>query len=104
MIHFRPSRDHRLLARLNESVQQLHHQMYPEVFKPYDKVGIEAWMKQIFEREQAEAFVAWQEDQAVGYLVYRILEKPENAFKYADRILYIDQIYVAPGARKSGLG
>ena len=104
MIHIRPSRDHRLIARLNEEVQNLHHQMYPHIFKPYDQKGIEAFMKTMFSEGGAEALVAWSQDQAVAYLVYRVLEQKETSYKYADRVIYIDQIHVDQGMRKTGLG
>lgn len=104
MIEIKPSQDPRLLAQLNEGVHILHCELEPDVFKSYEASAMEAHFRKLFESEEARAFVAFRDGEAIGFVLAVVQEQEENAFKYSSRSLYIDQIYVAEEARKTGTG
>lgn len=58
MITLQTTTDHRLIAQLNEEVQQLHVRLHPEVFKPYDKSSIEPALEKMMTNPDCYAFVA----------------------------------------------
>lgn len=92
-----------LLAQLNEEVQQLHQNMHPQLFKPYNKEAIATALKDFLARENCLAYLALADYEPAGYMILFINDSPENAFKYSERILYIDQIGVMPKYRGLGL-
>lgn len=104
MLRITPTKDHTLIAALNEEVHELHHQMHPEVFKPYDKTDIEAMMERFLAEENCYAYIAWMDEEPVGYMIIYLRESGDNAFHYNTRSLYIDQVGVPAKHRKSGVG
>lgn len=104
MIRIAESTDHILIAALNSEVQQLHHELHPEIFKPFDKQGIEAAMRSFLTDNNCRAFVAWKEEEPVGYMILVLRETGDNAFHYNTRSVYIDQIGVPEKNRRLGIG
>jgi GNAT superfamily N-acetyltransferase len=104
MIHITETKDHILIAALNEEVQNLHHQMHPGIFKPFDKEGIEQMMAQFLADKQCKAYIAYNDEEPVGYIILFLQESGDNAFHYNTRSLYIDQVGVPEKHRKSGIG
>lgn len=104
MIRIARSTDHILIASLNSEVQQLHHEMHPEIFKPFDKEGIEAAMQSFLADSNCNAFIAWKDEEPVGYMILMLRETGNNAFHYNTRSVYIDQIGVPVKNRKLGIG
>ncbi|MAY84287.1 MAG: hypothetical protein CMP59_09155 [Flavobacteriales bacterium] len=98
------TKDFKLLASLNEEVQDWHHKHYPEVFKQFDQTAIEDAFKVLIKKENTFAFVAEENAHAVGYLLAFIEHRTESAFQYERKILNIDQILVLEQLRKSGIG
>jgi diamine N-acetyltransferase len=104
MITLQTTTDHRLIAQLNEEVQQLHVRLHPKVFKPYDKSSIETALEKMMTNPDCYAFVAKLGEIPVGYLVMMVKRIPESAFTFARESLYIDQIGVLSNYRKTGVG
>ncbi len=104
MIIITETRDPELLARLNEDVQNLHYQLHPEIFKPYDREGVALFQQVALQDLNARAFVALQDEVPVGCMLCFIREAKENAFHYAIRSVYVDQISVLSAYRRSGAG
>lgn len=104
MITLQPTDDYRLIASLNEEVQELHARLYPQIFKPYNDVGIEHALKKMIGGLNCYAFVAFQDETPIGYMVLLIKEQPESAFTFARESLYIDQIGVLSEYQKTGVG
>jgi ribosomal protein S18 acetylase RimI-like enzyme len=104
MITISPTRDSNLLAELNREVQDLHHRLQPEVFKPWEHESIAKALKEMLQSADLLAFVARYEEQKAGYILLRVMESPENAFAFADRLIYIDQISVKVEFRGKGIG
>ena len=94
MIRIEESRDHVLLASLNEEVQNLHHSMHPEIFKPFDKAATREAVKVFIATDNCRAYIAWKGAEPVGYIILFLRETGENAFHYNIRSVYIDQIGV----------
>lgn len=104
MITIEETRDAALLATLNESVQRLHHEMHPEIFKAFDKAAITAALTEHINRPSWRAYIAFDGGAPVAYILFFAKGQPENAFKYATRSLYIDQIGVQREYKGKGIG
>jgi ribosomal protein S18 acetylase RimI-like enzyme len=104
MLTLSPTRDHKLLAALNEQVQNLHHQLHPERFKPYDRAAVEAAMETQLADPSCVAYVVWEHELPIGYAICLTKTTRETAFTYPVRSLYVDQICVLGTHRKSGAG
>lgn len=104
MISIARTNDHELLAALNEEVQDLHFRMHPELFKPFDKEAISAAFRTLLTKESCYAYVAMKGGEPAGYMILFLNEGTENAFKYAERSLYIDQVGVKTAFQKQGIG
>lgn len=103
MITISETRDHTLVATLNEEVQALHAQWYP-AFKPYDKAAMTIAIKQMLEKDGHKAYVAYADGVPVGSLVCYVKEIEENAFHYHIKALYIDQVSVLKKYQGQGIG
>jgi GNAT superfamily N-acetyltransferase len=49
-------------------------------------------------------FIAEEDGKPVGCIVCKLVERPENPFAFAARILLIDQVSVLPSAHGKGVG
>lgn len=103
-IDIRQCEDPALIARLNEPVQTLHHQLFPHFFKPYEYEGIHEVTKQVMANHNVYAFVAYLEAEPVGYVLCVVKYRADNAFQYAGKSVYIDQIAVDANHRGKGVG
>jgi GNAT superfamily N-acetyltransferase len=96
-------RDAGVLADLNRHVQDWHAATYPDVFKTTtDPVAVTEWFADVLRDPDCAAFIAG--DPAQGYVTCTLLVRPENPFAHAARRMMIDQIGVAPLARRQGVG
>ncbi|ASS47686.1 MAG: hypothetical protein A3D31_17830 [Candidatus Fluviicola riflensis] len=104
MITLQPTEDYKLIAELNEEVQELHASLYPNVFKPYNNVTIEHALRKMISGLNCYAFLAFQDGTPIGYMILLVKEQPENAFTFARESLYIDQICVLNEYQRTGVG
>jgi diamine N-acetyltransferase len=104
MIQVLETRDSQLLASLNEEIQRLHHDLYPAIFKPYNRISVLAAFDQLLTDPASKAFAAFREDKAAGYALITKKTKRESAFTYGYQLLYIDQLLVVRQDRSQGLG
>ncbi|KIL53161.1 GNAT family N-acetyltransferase [Jeotgalibacillus campisalis] len=93
-----------LIARLNETVQTLHAEQLPEVFKEYhfDEVALE--LKHILSNGVHEIYVAEEHGKIIGYVWVEVIHKQGNAFKKPSRSLYVHQLAVLHANQRSGCG
>ena len=103
-ISIRATTDHILLGRLCEQVQDLHHRMYPELFKPYDREGITAFFETLLVQENVKAFIALHNGGIAGHMLLLLHDKPESPFGYARRYMELDQILVLKEHRGHKVG
>lgn len=91
------------LARLNAHVQGWHAAQYPEAFFPNpDPVALTAWFTDRLADPACTAFVTG--DPALGYALCALQTRDTSVFSPGYRRLMIDQIAVAPEARREGHG
>lgn len=92
------------IAPLVEEVQNLHANLFPSLYKPFEYQGIKKEMEAILSNELCKVFIAKMENITVGYVMILIKKIPENAFHYSMQIIHIDQIAVAEAYKRVGVG
>ena len=97
--------DSLLLSSLCADVQRLHAEHYPHIFKtPKAEDFAISFFDELLADPAASIFIAEEDGQAIGYVVCKLVERPENPFTFASRHLLVDQISVRPSARRQGTG
>jgi len=93
-----------VIARLNQSVHQIHLDRVPHFFRqPGEIERLEAF-KELLTQANTCAFIAYADIEAIGYVLAIIHERPASVFSPARRWLYVDQISVEPIWKKRGIG
>jgi GNAT superfamily N-acetyltransferase len=93
------------LSSLCLDVQRLHAQHHPEIFKmPESETFAVAFFDEILAQPESRIFIAEEDGREVGYIFFQLIERPENPFTFARRLLHIDQISVRPEAQGRGVG
>jgi ribosomal protein S18 acetylase RimI-like enzyme len=103
MITIRPTTDAAFLAELNKEAQEHHHNMYPEIFRPYVKEEIAKAIRKMLGGRDARAFVAYDGEEPVGYALIFISRFNENAFQVARSAMQVDQLAVLSAHRRKGV-
>lgn len=98
------TKNHDVISKLNESVQTLHHKLYPDDFKKFDLSSVTLFFKEILASDDSYAFLAKVDSVPVGYILCMIRTRKENKFQYEKKALYIDQISINSEYRKQGIG
>ena len=94
-----------LLSSLCRDVQSLHAEHHPDIFKiPQGDDFAVAFFDEILVDPMARIFILEKNRQALGYVLCKLMERPESPFTFALRYLQIDQISVRPEARGQGVG
>lgn len=104
MITLSETKDHLLLAELNEEVQNFHYNIHPNIFKPYNREAVGKYFETVIKNENAVAFIAKENDAILGYVLVYKIEFPENPFQYARSYVLIDQILVLKQHQGKGIG
>jgi len=104
-IHPGTSVDALLLSSLSMDVQRLHAEHHPKIFKvPESEDYAISFFQEILADPTVTIFIAEDNGNALGYIVCKLVERQDNPFTFAARILTIDQISVRPEARRKGVG
>ncbi|MDX1688149.1 MAG: GNAT family N-acetyltransferase [Candidatus Promineifilaceae bacterium] len=93
-----------VLADLNRHVQGLHVDGAPHLFKRHVHDEVAAQFEEWLGEENVWAFIAYQGERPVGYVLALIRERPENPVTRAWRAFLIDQISVEPAWKGKGVG
>lgn len=104
MITIKETTDADFLAELNREVQEHHHKMYPEIFRPYVKEEIAKAIKKMLGGREAKAFVAYEDDKPAAYALIFISRFNQNAFQHARSAMQVDQFAVLNEFRRKGVG
>jgi ribosomal protein S18 acetylase RimI-like enzyme len=97
--------DSLLLSGLCRDVQSLHAEHHPDIFKiPQSDDFAVAFFDEILVDPMARIFILEKNGQALGYVLCKLMERPEGPFTFTLRYLQIDQISVRPEARGQGVG
>ncbi|MDM8534830.1 GNAT family N-acetyltransferase [Clostridiaceae bacterium HSG29] len=96
--------DYNLIAELNEPVQNLHHELYPERFKKYNYNEVCKYFERIIDNKNHNFLVCFIEKEPVGYIWFEEIEKKETAFSKSSHYIYIQQVSVNENQRENGVG
>lgn len=96
--------DAEMIASLNEPVQTLHHQLYPEKFKKFNYIDVYEYFSKIIDDISHSFFVCYLDSKAVGYIWFSDIEKQETAFSKSSRYIYVQQVSVNKNCRGLGIG
>lgn len=103
MIRRATAQDVAALVRLNAHLQAWHATHYPDSFFPDpDPAALAAWFAERLADPACTAFLAGEP--AAGYGLCSLQTRAASPFSPGYRRLMIDQIAVAPEARRQGLG
>ena len=91
------------IAAIALEVQEWHVAGRPDIFKPG---GCDTPAEITARIETADHFywVATHSDAVVGYAFARLIDEPENRWKYASRVVVLDQMGVRRRSRRLGVG
>ncbi|HMD54557.1 MAG TPA: GNAT family N-acetyltransferase [Phycisphaerae bacterium] len=93
------------IARLFQSVQDLHVTHVPGMFKqPSDDAVLAAWLARVFTDSSAYVLLAEESEKAVGYLYAKEVRKEENVIKPALHYFSLEHIAVLPAFQRRGVG
>ena len=93
--------DAEAITRLALEVQDWHVAGRPDLFKPGGYDSAPEIATRIASDDQFY-WVALLDDVTVGYAYARVMDEPENRWKYASRIVIVDQMAVAERFRRQG--
>ena len=94
-----------LLSSLSVDVQCLHAKHHPEFFKmPTSDDFAISFFDALLADISVRIFIAEENGEALGCVVCKSMERPENPFTFGMRYLMIDQISVRPDVRGRGIG
>ena len=97
--------DSPLLSSLCMDVQRLHAENHPEIFKmPLHEDFAVAFFEEMLADPSVRVYIAEEDTRALGYIFCKLIERPENPFRFAGRYLDVDQISVRPAAQGKGVG
>jgi len=92
------------LIRLNAEVQALHIAAEPDRYRVTAAEEVEAWFRMELRDEAVVALLAEDETGPVGYAMVRLADSPGHAFALPRRSALVNQLGVAPAARRRGIG
>jgi ribosomal protein S18 acetylase RimI-like enzyme len=94
------------IARMNTTVQQLHHQLEPTRYKAPnpDDPALHAHFAALLGREDVLIYIAEVDGQAAGYVICFVQVSPDNPFLHPFTRLHIDQLSVDAAHQRRGIG
>ena len=97
------ARDVETLVALLPHVHDIHVAAVPWAFQAPAPDAVAAAFAAWIERPTTRAFIAWEDDAALGYLLAFSQERAANPFGGARRWVLVEQIAVDPAARQKGV-
>ncbi|MEQ6377645.1 N-acetyltransferase [Bacillaceae bacterium S4-13-56] len=93
------------VAKLNKTVHNLHYELYPNVFKPYDYAAACCFIEQAMKNPE-NIFLLVEDDEGnpQGFVWFEIRVSEENPFKRAQQSLYVHQLSVQSENQGKGYG
>ena len=93
------------IACLTIEVQQLHREALPDIFKlPSAQLFSRERLATLLQDANSTVAVAESKGEIIGHVYGKILHRPENDFKKAEKYMYIQQIGVRKDVRRQGVG
>jgi diamine N-acetyltransferase len=96
--------DYEMIAKLNKTVQDVHVELFPEYFTPYNYEPVRDFFKEIV-HDPKHIFLLVEEDaNPIGYVWMTVRELGDSPFKKGFKSLYIHQISVERNFSNKGVG
>lgn len=92
------------IAHLVEEVQNLHANLYPTIYKPFQLQEMARVMEKMLSDETCVVLLAIENNVTLGYLLAFVKDIPETAFYYPYRLVHIDQLSVSKKHHHKGIG
>jgi ribosomal protein S18 acetylase RimI-like enzyme len=93
------------LSSLCLNVQRLHSEHHPRIFKKPETADFAvSFFEEMLQDESVFAFIATENGKGIGYVLAKLVERPENPFTFPRRYLMIDQISIHPSEQGRGVG
>ncbi|WP_195693899.1 GNAT family N-acetyltransferase [Priestia megaterium] len=92
------------IAKLNQSVHQLHVELYPERFQTYDFYQVHEFFKKVMKDDRFVFLLGEDEGQHVGFAWLEIKQYSETVFKKTYKSIYVHQINIAEPYKNKGFG
>lgn len=98
--------DAALIARLNKAVQQVHADLYPELFKPYSFADMQAAFEEYLRDESSFFFVVAKDETSrpVGYVWVQLRSVAPNVFRRGYKTAHVHQLSVVEPEHRRGFG
>ena len=93
-----------VIASLGTIIQQMHYEERPDWFKPADEIVFTEMYRNRLMDPTVTAFIAEQDDVAVGFVVAEVQVRTDSPLGKAQTILIVDQIGVPSSQRRRGVG
>ncbi|MEM7799098.1 MAG: GNAT family N-acetyltransferase [Chloroflexota bacterium] len=91
------------LSALNVAVQSVHAKAHPHLFKmPENDLFALEFMQERLAEPQTYIYIASLDDVPIGYILAKRVDRPENPFMHARKLIYVDQLSVNPDRRRLG--
>lgn len=98
-----PCEDAELLAKLYQSVQEVHHRLDPNVFKSFDYEAFRDLLQELLVKETHHFFVAWQ-NQPCGFIHLKEIHLSDTPLMFSQRRLEIEALSVEKAYQQQGVG
>lgn len=92
------------LVELNRTVQELHVAHEPGIFRPFDASDVRDTLQKLLDDPAATILLASADGKSLGYAQFRVTERKGNAYAFPRTFIEVDQLAVAPDARRQGIG
>ncbi|MGG0462407.1 N-acetyltransferase family protein [Priestia aryabhattai] len=92
------------IAKLNQSVHQLHVELYPHHFQTYDFHQVHEFFKKVMKNDRFIFLLAEEEGQHVGFAWLEIKQYSETVFKKTYKSIYVHQLNIAEHYKNKGFG
>ncbi|WP_047985643.1 GNAT family N-acetyltransferase [Ornithinibacillus californiensis] len=96
--------DAELITNLNKDVHDLHVNLYPEYFKPYNSEEIQSFFQGLVDKAEYVFLVLEDADIPLGFAMLEIRAYPETIFKKSYQSVYVHQLGVNATKRGKGYG
>jgi len=92
------------IALLGTNIQRKHHESRPDWFKPADEAATVDMYRATLMNPAVTVYIAEEGKNAIGFVVAVVHQRPDTPMGWTQIILEVDQIGVAPSARRRGVG
>jgi diamine N-acetyltransferase len=98
------TKDYEAIAKLNKNVQDVHVELFPEYFTPYNYEPIRDFYKEIMKDPKQIFLLVEEGSNPIGYVWMTLRDSAETPFKKTSRSLYIHQISIEKNSSNKGAG